>query len=137
MRKRTQDPAYQRIRVELPADLPLVLADENVVQSVLHHLLDNALKYAPESLVTVQVLPNRTGVRLQVVDEGPGIPPERRRFLFQRFQRLEAGDSQSVYGYGLGLYLSRRLLKAMRSNLNYEAGAAGGSCFYFSLKAAK
>ena len=136
MRKRTQDPESRRIRLEMPADPPLVLADENVVQSVLHHLLDNALKYAPAGAVTVQVVTRRAGVRVQVMDEGQGIPPEKRRLLFQRFQRLEAGDSQSVYGYGLGLYLSRRLLRAMRSNLSYEARPGGGSCFFFSLKAA-
>ena len=137
LRKRTRDAEFGRICVELPAELPLIMADENVVQSVLHHLLDNALKYAPEGKVTIRAARRRQAVRLQVTDEGPGIPPEKRRLLFQKFQRLEARDSQSVYGYGLGLYLSRRLLKAIRSNLSYEPGAEGGSCFYFDLKAAK
>lgn len=137
LRKRTQDPGYARIRVEAPQELPLVLADENVVQSVLHHLLDNAQKYAPEGLVTIRAAARRQGVRVEVRDEGPGIPPEKRKLLFQRFQRLDTGDSQTVYGYGLGLYLSRRLLRAMHSNLSYEPGKGGGSCFHFLLKAAK
>jgi K+-sensing histidine kinase KdpD len=76
-------------------------------------------------------------VRVQVVDHGPGIPPEKLHLLFQKFQRLDARDSQSIYGYGLGLYLSRRLLHAMQSDLSYEAPAEGGACFYFYLKVVK
>ena len=123
--------------MEIPAELPLVLADEDVVQSVLHHLLDNAQKYAPDGIVKIRCRCEDDFVRMQVMDEGPGIPPEKRRLLFQKFQRLEAGDSQSVYGYGLGLYLSRRLLEAMQSSLEYEARPTGGSCFYFDLQVAK
>jgi K+-sensing histidine kinase KdpD len=121
----------------MPADMSLVLADEDVVQSVLHHLLDNAEKYAPEG--SVKILGELKGdvLRIRVSDEGPGIPSEKQRLLFQKFQRLEARDSQSVYGYGLGLYLSRRLLEAMQSDLEYEAVPGGGSCFFFDLKVAK
>jgi K+-sensing histidine kinase KdpD len=76
-------------------------------------------------------------VRLQVTDRGPGIPKAKRRLLFQRFQRLDSSDSQSVYGYGLGLYLSRRMLQAMQSDLAFEAPAEGGARFYFDLKVAR
>jgi len=74
---------------------------------------------------------------VEILDHGPGIPPEKRRLLFKKFQRLDARDSQSVYGYGLGLYLSRRLLQAMNSNLSFEPPPEGGACFYFYLKVAK
>jgi signal transduction histidine kinase len=76
-------------------------------------------------------------VRVQVTDSGPGIPEDKRRLLFQRFQRLDSRDSQSVYGYGLGLYLSKRMLRAMRSDLVFEAPEGGGARFYFYLKAAR
>ena len=136
-RKRFQGPGAERIVVRVSPDLPLVLADETALESVLHHLLDNALKYAAEGTVLVEAEAGKKGVRVQVTDSGPGIPPEKRRLLFKKFQRLDAHDSQSVYGYGLGLYLSLRLLQAMSSNLAYESPAHGGARFYFVLKVAK
>ena len=130
-------PGAQRIRVHLPPDLPRVLADEMALRSIFHHLLDNALKYAPEGPVVVDAVRERSKVRVRVTDSGAGIPMEKRSLLFQRFQRLDARDSQSVYGYGLGLYFSQRMLRAMRSDLEFEAPPEGGARFYFYLKVAR
>ncbi len=129
--------AARQIEVRMPENCPAVLADQIVLESIFNHLLDNALKYAPESPVVVEATPIKNRVRLQVTDQGPGIPQAKRRLLFQRFQRLEASDSQSVYGYGLGLYLSRRMLRAMQSDLAFEAPPEGGARFYFLLKVAR
>ena len=130
------NPAARQIQVTLPVDCPAVLADRVVLESIFNHLLDNALKYAPQSPVVVEAIRVKNRVRLQVTDRGPGIPQAKRRLLFQRFQRLDASDSQSVYGYGLGLYLSRRMLQAMQSDLAFEAPPEGGARFYFLLKVA-
>jgi len=128
--------AARQIHIRLPEDCPAVLADQVVLESIFNHLLDNALKYAPESPVEVEAVRIKNRVRVQVTDRGPGIPLAKRRLLFQRFQRLDASDSQSVYGYGLGLYLSRRMLQAMKSDLAFEAPLEGGARFYFLLKVA-
>jgi PAS domain S-box-containing protein len=130
-------PGAKQIQAHYPENLPAVMADEGVLQSVLNHLLDNALKYAPGSPVSVDVALIRNKVRVQVTDEGPGIPAAKRPLLFQRFQRLDAKDSQSVYGYGLGLYLSRLMLQAMNSDLAFETPPKGGARFYFHLKVAQ
>ena len=131
------NPAARQIVVRLPENCPAVLADQVVLESIFNHLLDNALKYAPESPVVVEAIRIKNRVRLQVTDQGPGIPQAKRRLLFQRFQRLDASDSQSVYGYGLGLYLSRRMLLAMQSDLAFEAPPEGGARFYFLLRAVR
>ena len=104
--------------------------------SVINHLLDNAIKYAPEEKVIVDAVLLGGRVRVQVTDHGPGIPRKKRPFLFQRFQRLDVKDSQEVYGYGLGLYFSQRMLQAMGSELEFEEPPKGGSRFYFLLKVA-
>jgi len=127
----------RQIRMSLPPDCAPVLADRGILESVLINLLDNALKYAPASPVTVEAIRKKNRMRVQVTDQGPGIPVAKRRLLFQRFQRLDAKDSQFVYGYGLGLYLSRRMLHAMQSDLAFETPAQGGACFYFHLKLAQ
>ena len=130
-------PEAKLIMVHIPEDLPLVLADEGLLTSILNHLLDNALKYAPGSPVFVEAIQIDSRVQIQVTDKGPGIPEAKRSLLFQRFQRLDVKDSQSVYGYGLGLYLSQRMLRAMQSDLAFEAPPDGGARFSFQLKVAR
>ncbi|MFZ5911275.1 MAG: ATP-binding protein [Chloroflexota bacterium] len=125
-----------RLQALLPPGLPRVLAEQGALESVLGHLLDNALKYAPDGQVQVSAEKRGRRVRIAVRDFGPGIPDEKRDLLFERFQRLDAKDSQAVYGYGLGLYLSKRLLQAMGSDLAFDPPPDGGACFSFSLKAA-
>ena len=126
-----------RIQVQLEDDLPNVIAAQNALESVLRHLVDNAIKYAPDEPVVITAKRQKREVRIEVRDFGPGIPDEKQNLLFERFQRLDAKDSQSVYGYGLGLYLSHRLLEEMGSTLTFDAPADGGARFSFSLKVAK
>jgi signal transduction histidine kinase len=127
----------RRIQVEVQPHLPEVIAAQTALESVLRHLVDNALKYAPDGPVVVSASQQDGQVRIRVRDFGPGIPEDKKNLLFERFQRLDAKDSQSVYGYGLGLYLSRRLLEEMGSLLRFDAPADGGTQFSFNLKMAK
>ncbi len=129
-------PGSDRIRFSLAETLPFVIADPVFLNSVINHLVDNALKYAPGEEVLIDACPAEGKLRFQVTDRGPGIPKEKRPLLYQRFQRLDAKDSQSVYGYGLGLYFSQRMLQAMGSELAFEEPAGGGARFYFLLKVA-
>ena len=129
-------PGAERIRIGLPEDLPPVLADSGFLESVFTHLVDNALKYASQGMVMVEAVRQRDRLRVQVTDSGPGIPRGKQPLLFQRFQRLDARDSQSVYGYGLGLYLSQRMLRLMGSDLAFEEPPEVGARFYFYLKVA-
>ncbi len=130
-------PGASCIEVRLPPDLPMVLADENFLHSVLSQLLDNALKYAADAPIVVEAQRVKNKVQVRVTDWGPGIPPEKQKLLFARFQRLNVQDSQSVYGYGLGLYLSRQMMLAQKSDLRYETSPEGGASFYFSLRVLK
>ncbi|MCS6911008.1 MAG: HAMP domain-containing histidine kinase, partial [Anaerolineales bacterium] len=128
-------PGGERVRVELPAQLPPVLADERALTSVLFHLVDNALKYAPEGEVLVRVEAASLGVRFSVIDHGPGVPSELREVIFNKFQRLNAADAQTVYGHGLGLYMVRRLLHALDGDIAVTDAPGGGACFTFELPA--
>jgi signal transduction histidine kinase len=127
----------ERVQIELEADLPEVLAAQTALESVLRHLVDNAIKYAPAGPVIVSASREDGQVCLRIRDYGPGIPEDKKKLLFERFQRLDAKDSQSVYGYGLGLFISRRLLEEMGSTLTFEAPADGGAQFSFSLQVAE
>ena len=127
----------ERLEFDLQPELPEVMAAQTALESILLHLVDNAIKYAPNGPVIVTAALQKQRVRIEVRDFGPGIPEEKRNLLFGRFQRLDAKDSQSVYGYGLGLYLSRRMLEQMGSSLIFEAPSDGGTRFSFTLKVAK
>lgn len=127
----------ERIEMKIQSDLPDVIAAQGGLESVLRHLIDNAIKYAPDGPVIVSATSQNGQVRIEVRDFGPGIPDDKQKLLFGRFQRLDAKDSQSIYGYGLGLYLSRRILGEMGSILTFDSPEDGGARFSFLLKAAE
>jgi len=129
-RLRTQ-PGGADVVVDMPASLPMVWGDERAVDSVLFHVLDNALKYAPGGEIRVQAGPQPGRVQITVTDHGPGIPPEERQRVFEMFHRLDVRDAREVYGHGLGLHLARRLLEAMGGGIRAEEAPGGGTCVAF------
>ena len=115
------------------------MADADRLHQVIVNLVDNAVKYSPrdsEVAVTVEVREDREGV-VSVRDSGPGIPPEEQSRIFEKFHRLDTGDSKETYGYGLGLYLCRRLVEAMRGRIWVESEPSQGATFRFALPLAE
>jgi len=112
-----------------------VVCDEDAVVRVLTNLLDNAGKYAPpDEPITVVVSKEGKRVRFAVRDRGPGIPPEDRESVFDRFRRLD-GDGQP--GTGLGLYIARGLVDAHDGELSVGETSGGGAEFSFWLPSRK
>jgi two-component system sensor histidine kinase KdpD len=94
--------------------------DAVLFEQVLFNLLDNAAKYAPpNSTVRVQSWRQDGAVKLQIIDEGSGIPAEDVERIFDKFHRAQKGD-QVRAGTGLGLAISRGFIEAMGG----EIGAA-------------
>jgi signal transduction histidine kinase len=121
------------VTTNLDSNLPLVLADERFLQSVLFHLVDNAVKYAPHSPILLQVQVVDKQIEIRVKDEGPGIAPEAAAQIFNRFERLDARDSQSVYGYGLGLYMCKLIASALKGDIYLESTSGKGATFVVCL----
>ncbi|MCU1421639.1 MAG: Histidine kinase [Microbacteriaceae bacterium] len=123
------------VAVDLPADLPPVIADAVLVQRVLANLVSNALRFSPPGTPPVVAGSTFGGrVELRVVDHGPGIPPSRLAEAFQPFQRL--GDTDNTTGIGLGLALSNGFMTAMGGSLDAEETPGGGLTMVMSLPAA-
>ena len=128
------------IRIEttdLIESRPIVLADRQRLKQVLLNLLANAVKYnrnAGRVIVDLAPQPD-VRFRISIIDEGPGIPPEKRSLLFSPFERLgaEAGLRE---GTGLGLALSKRLVEAMGGTIG-ESAPASGSCFWIEFPQTK
>lgn len=105
--------AGHRVTMDLAADLPMVEIDAVLFEQALFNLLDNAGKYAPAgSLITVRARAEPGRVRVEVLDEGDGIPPEDVERIFDKFYRVHAQDRQRA-GTGLGLAICRGFVEAM------------------------
>ena len=105
--------------------LPLVFADEVLLEQVLVNILDNAAKYAPEgSTIEITARPV-AGERLElsITDSGPGIPPDEQSRVFDMFYRVNEGDRQRA-GTGLGLAICKGLTEAMGGTIRAESGRA-------------
>jgi K+-sensing histidine kinase KdpD len=117
-----------RVDIQLDEDLPLLSVDAASIVEVLYTLIDNASKYSPARTridVKASHLDDRF-VRVSVVDEGPGVPPELRERVFENFFRIpgrEPSDPRRV-GVGLGLPIARRLVEAQGGRISVEAGAS-------------
>ncbi len=114
-------------RFDIPDDLPAVLADERALNSVLFHLLDNALKYAPDGEILIEARAEGEKLCLAVSDSGPGIPQEERERIFDMFHRLDSRDSRAVYGHGLGLHLTKQFIEAMGGSVRAVEARSGGA----------
>ena len=102
-----------RINLELEPGLPLLNLDPVLFEQVLFNLLDNAAKYAPaDTAITVRARREGNVMRIQVLDEGPGIPDEDRERIFDKFYRVRAADRKRA-GTGLGLSIARGFMEAM------------------------
>jgi PAS domain S-box-containing protein len=125
-----------RIRVDIPEELPLVLADEGALGSICFHVLDNAFKYAPHGEIEIKANVEDSTIIISVCDEGPGIPIEEQDKIFDMFHRLDTTDSREIYGYGLGLPMVERLILAMDGEILIEEHAGGGTRVQFTLPSA-
>jgi PAS domain S-box-containing protein len=110
-----------------PHDAVSVVADRTRLRQVLVNLLSNAVKYnRPGGRVIVSWRVEPDGCHLTIVDDGPGMTPEKLVRLFEPFNRLGAEKSK-VEGTGIGLVLSRRLMELMRGRLEVESTVARGT----------
>jgi len=122
----------------VPADLPKIEADPDVLQRVLLNLLDNALKFTPRGgQVWVEAQPHADMVQVEVTDTGPGIPPEERSRVFEKFTQIQ-GRVVPQRGSGLGLAFCRMAVEAHGGRIWVEDGPGGkGSRFILTLPLAQ
>jgi K+-sensing histidine kinase KdpD len=126
------------IHIPTKPGLPLVFADRDRVAEVLANLLDNADKYSPHDKgIDIDVQADQTEVTITVRDFGKGVPPNDLDRIFDKFYRADSSDAQVSYGYGLGLYVCRRLIEAQGGRIWAENARDGGAIFYFTLPVAQ
>jgi two-component system phosphate regulon sensor histidine kinase PhoR len=136
-------PQAERSNVEmilnLPAGLPMVLADSDRVQQVIGNLLHNAIKFSsPEGKITVcaKLVDGDTAVRFAVEDNGTGIAAADLPRIFERFYKSDRARTRSRGGTGLGLAIARHIVQAHNGRIWAASKEGKGSTFYFTLPVA-
>jgi PAS domain S-box-containing protein len=134
---RLRAPESVELKLEQNGDSALALADEDKLRQVLVNLLDNAVKYSPDGGEVKVELGSTPGlVTLTVRDAGLGIPPNEQERIFEKFYRLDPGQTRGVGGSGLGLYISRELVSRMGGRLSVRSRPGEGASFTVELPAA-
>ena len=130
-------PAGIELSFSCEEDLPPILGDPDKVRQVLTNFVDNAIKYSPDGgVVELRIERRDHAVRFIVVDSGLGVPLSEQRRIFDKFYRVDPNLTRGVGGTGLGLYISRELVRRMNGTISVESREGDGSSFSFELPVA-
>lgn len=125
----------RQIVLDLPSlnEKAVATAEFRRVLQILVNLIGNAIRHSPDSgSIRITVMADGAMVSVKVADQGCGIPPEEHERAFAKFERI---DPQDTAGSGLGLYIARRLARAMKGDITLDSAAGQGARFTLSLPA--
>lgn len=117
------------LRAVIPETLPLIMADEDMMDQLFINLIENAIKYTIKGEVRIEARPERDGVQVKVMDTGIGIPMSSLQRVFERFYRVDKARSREIGGTGLGLAIVKHILEAHGGSITVESKVGVGSIF--------
>lgn len=126
------------VQVEYGEALPLVRLNERLFSRAVSNLLDNACKYAPDGKeISVRAYERDGGAVLEVRDFGPGVGPEEKQKIFDKFYRGAAARDLGVAGTGIGLAFVKHIVEQHGGTIEVLSPEGGGTCFRITLAAAR
>jgi signal transduction histidine kinase len=129
-----RSPESIQLKLVAPPTTRPFSCDQHRLKQVLVNLVENAIKYSPEGgRVEVRIADLADRVRIDVGDEGLGIPRSEQTRIFEKFYRLDAEMTRGVGGSGLGLYISREIVEQMGGVLTVRSRRGSGSTFTVTL----
>lgn len=126
-----------QLRLEIEPNIPPLDIDATRIRQVLLNLLNNALRFTEEGMITVSVKRDKTEVVISVRDTGPGISADKVALVFDEFYQANPSLNRTHNGVGLGLAISKRFVQAHGGRIWVESEEGVGSCFAFSLPIAE
>jgi len=125
---------YVSLSIESPSCDCQTFADPSKIQLVMSKLIDNAIKYSPPGeQVRLRLERIEHLIRLEIEDRGPGVSPDLRAKLFEKFFRADMSDSRMQGGVGLGLSICKAIILKHGGQIGYEEAQPSGSVFYVEL----
>ncbi len=125
----------QYLEVSVPADLPGLYVDKDMIRRVLINLLENAVKYTPnQGRIRLEASAKNSMIEVSVIDTGPGIPPSEQEHIFHKFTRLRTQGSNK--GLGLGLTFCRLAIEGHGGRIWVRSKVGVGSRFSITLPVA-
>ena len=122
-----------RLINDIPTDAPLVMADENRTEQILHTLIGNAVKFTESGEVVVTTAANDSQVTVKIRDTGIGIAEEKQERIFNSFEQADGSESRVYGGTGLGLAISKYLVALHGGRIWVNSEEGKGSTFSFTL----
>jgi signal transduction histidine kinase len=125
-----------QLQYNIELDASFVKGDQSKLRQVLLNLVSNAVKYSPRGgMIEISVDNHGSDeILLSVKDNGIGIPENQLERLFQKFSRVDSAEVSNIKGSGLGLWISREIIRAHGGKIWVESEAGVGSSFMFTLK---
>jgi signal transduction histidine kinase len=125
---------HAKLSAEVLPGMPAIVADRERLQLVLDNLISNAIKYGPDGgTVSVRAAQRGDMLRIEVADQGPGIPPEYRQAIFDKYVRVPGA---APGGAGIGLYIAHEIVRAHGGDIGVDTVPGKGSTFWFTVKLA-
>jgi signal transduction histidine kinase len=116
--------------VEIADNMPAIMVDKDSFETILGNLVDNAIKYSQESkFMAIRLMYDASHVTLQVEDRGVGIPKHSRKYIFDKFYRVEDTLTARTKGHGLGLSIVKSLAELNGASISVESEYGKGSVF--------
>jgi len=118
------------IDFQVDDDIPKVFVDQNSYHTIIENLVENALKYSPNSkYIGIRIFSDNKNVYLQVKDKGTGIPKDKQKLIFEKFYRVEDTLTAHTKGHGLGLAIVKNLTERNGGSISVESQYGNGSTF--------
>ncbi len=130
-----QTTTRHNIVLDAPAEMPIIVGDEDKLDQIFTNLLNNAIKYAPNGgQITVHATNEGETLLFGIEDQGLGIPKDHLSKVFEKFHRVNNEDNRKIYGTGLGLFLVRHLVETVHlGKLWVDSEVGKGSTFWFRI----
>ncbi len=123
-----------KINIDIQKEIPDLMIDQERIKQVLMNLVDNAIKFSPDSsTINIKARKEKENVLFEVQDFGRGIPKNKQKKIFERFYQVDSGIDRKFGGIGLGLTISKKIIDIYDGQIWVDSTLGKGSSFRFSL----